>query len=123
MKKRTVFLGAILSLMPMGQPLIMKIGVVFSTTSLMLTLPEKVNAESASFYFNSGNDKNDAGDYYGAISDFTKAIEIDPNYSNPYLNRGIAKENLGDMNGACDDWRKASSLGNESTAEWVRDQC
>ena len=29
----------------------------------------------------------------------TKAIEIDPNYSNPYLNRGVAKENLGDING------------------------
>ena len=57
------------------------------------------------------------------LGKYTKAIEIDPNSANAYLNRGVAKENLGDMKGACDDWRKASSLGNESTAEWVRDQC
>ena len=60
---------------------------------------------------------------YGAIFYATKAIEIDPNYSIAFLNRGVAKENLGDMKGACDDWRKASSLGNEYTAEWVRNQC
>ena len=62
-------------------------------------------------------------DNYGAIFYATKAIEIDPNYSLPYLNRGVAKENIGDLQGACEDWRKASSLGNESTAKWVRKQC
>ena len=123
MKKRTAFIGAILSLIPLGQTLLIKTRVVLSTTGLLVAMPEKVNAENASFYFNSGNDKYDAGDYYGAIFDFTKAIEIDPNYSNAYLNRGVAKENLGDMKGACDDWKQASYLGNESTAKWVRDQC
>ena len=159
MKKRTAFIGAILSLIPLGQPLIIKTGVVLSTTGLILSVPEKVNAESADFYFDRARKKSDSGDFYGAISDYTKAIEInpkkveaynniafvkrkreindtygaifyatkaleiDPNYSNAYLNRGVAKKNLGDMNGACDDWRKASSLGNEYTAEWVRNQC
>ena len=191
MKKRTAFIGAMLSLIPFGQPLLIKTVVVLSSTGLMLALPEKVTAENAFFFFKSGNEKADKGDYYGAIFDYTKAIEIDPkdadayvnrgyslrmlkdydsaivdfnkaltidqnnvtaynnlawtkrmindnygaifdatkaieidpNYSNPYLNRGVAKENLGDINGACDDWRKASSLGNERTAEWVRDQC
>ena len=82
MKKRTAFISAILSLIPFGQPLLIQSGLVLPIVGFMLTLPEKVNAESAYFYFNSGNDKYDAGDYYGAIFDFTKAIEIDPNYSN-----------------------------------------
>jgi len=45
MKKRTAFISAILSLIPLGQPLIIKTGVAFSTTGLMLFLPRKVNAE------------------------------------------------------------------------------
>ena len=30
-------------------------------------------------------------DHYGAISDFTKAIEINPNNVDPYINRGLKK--------------------------------
>ena len=45
MKKRTAFIGAILSLISLGQPLIIKTGAVLSTTGLMLFLPRKVNAE------------------------------------------------------------------------------
>ena len=191
MKKRNAFIGALLSLIPIGHPLLIKTSVVLSTTGLMLSVSENVLAGNSSFFYNRGFDKADQGDHYGAISDYTKAIEIDPkyqeaylnrgyakhmikdyegaindfnkvltidkndktaynnlawtkrkindnygaifdatkaieidpNYSNPYLNRGVAKENLGDISGACDDWRKASSLGNASTAEWVRDQC
>ena len=193
MKKRTAVIGALVSLLPIGQPLVIGTGTVLTSAGVMLSVPEKVNAESADFYFNSAYEKAERGDYYGAISDYTKsieinpndqdafynrgiskiklkdyygaisdytkaieinpkkvkaynniayikrkkeindnygaifyatkAIEIDPNSANSYLNRGVAKKNLGDMNGACDDWRKASSLGNESTAEWVRDEC
>ena len=42
MQKRTAFIGAILSLISIGQPLIVKSGVVLSTTSLILALPQKV---------------------------------------------------------------------------------
>ena len=193
MKKRTALFGAILSLIPLGHPLMIKTGLVLSTTGLILFVPEKVNAESADFYFDRAFEKGNNGDYYGAIFDYskaieinpqyakayynrgwnkaqlkdyngaisdykkaieinpqyaeafnniafikrkkeindnygsifyaTKAIEIDPNSANAYLNRGVAKENIGDLQGACEDWRKASSLGNESTAQWVRKQC
>ena len=44
MKIRTAFISAILSLIPFGQPLLIKTGVVLSTTSFMISLPEKVNA-------------------------------------------------------------------------------
>ena len=47
--------------------------------------------QTAKEYFNSGYDKAEAKDYYGAISDYTKAIELDPNYANAYYNRGLSK--------------------------------
>ena len=62
-------------------------------------------------------------DYKGAIEDYTKAIEINPNYSNAYKNRGASKENLGDLSGACADWRKAANLGDTDSAERVENQC
>ena len=110
MKKRTAFIGAILSLLPLGQPLIIKTGVVLSSSAVMLSLPEKVNAESANFYFNRAYDKSKRGDHYGAISDYTKAIEINPQYEDAYINRGIAKRNLNDYYGAISDYNKALEI-------------
>ena len=57
MKKRTAFIGAILSLIPLGQPLLIKTGVVLSSTGLMIALPKKVNAETSTFYFNRAYNK------------------------------------------------------------------
>ena len=78
MKKRTAFIGAILSLMPMGQPFLVKGGVSLVTSAFFVLHNEKVNAESAQFFINRGVDKLDAEDYKGAISDFTEAIKINP---------------------------------------------
>ena len=84
MKKRTAFIGAILSLIPLGQPLIIKTGVVLSSTGLIISVSEKVYAGDNSYYFNSAYDKAQKGDYYGAISDYTKALEINPNDGDAY---------------------------------------
>ena len=67
MKKRTVFIGSILSLIPLGQPLFIKTGFVLSTTGLMHSLSEKVYAGDNSYYFNLAFDKGEKGDHYGAI--------------------------------------------------------
>ena len=45
MKKRTAFIGGILSLIPFGQPLIIKTGVVLSTASYMASFPENLYAK------------------------------------------------------------------------------
>jgi tetratricopeptide (TPR) repeat protein len=79
--------------------------------------------QTADEYFDSGYDKAEAKDYYGAIADFTKAIELDPNKVSAYYNRGISKEKLGDLNGACVDWKKAAEFGDTNAAEWVAKQC
>ena len=111
MKKRTAFVGAILSLMSFGHPSLIKTGVVISTSGLMLFHSAKVNAESAIFYYEIAMDKYAKGDYQDAISDFTKAIEINPKVANVYYYRGIVKETKGDKKGFCSDVKKALSLG------------
>ena len=122
MKKRTAFIGAILSLIPLGQTLIIKTGVSLSTIGIIIFYPKQVNAQEK-IYFKSAFEKAKAGDHYGAISDYTKAIEINPNYALAFANRGSAKESIGDMKGACADWQKASQLGDQDATQWVRKQC
>ena len=50
-------------------------------------------------------------DYYGAISDYTKAIDLNPKYGNAYFNRGVSKAILKDYYGACEDAKKSKILG------------
>ena len=76
-------------------------------------------------YYYRGLSKHNLEDYYGAISDFTKVIELEDDTYNigAYMMRGVSKENLGDLNGACADWKKAAELGNKDAAGWVANQC
>ena len=96
MKKRNVVIGAILSLISIGQPLIIKSGVVLSTTGLMLAFPQKVNAKSADKYFDIAYEMGNTGNYKGAIKNYTKVIELEPDNYIAYMNRGWNKANLGD---------------------------
>ena len=61
-------------------------------------------------YLNRGISKANLQDYTGAIADYTKAIEIDPNYALAYVNRGISKANLQDYTGAIADFTKAIEI-------------
>ena len=74
-------------------------------------------------YYNRGLAKHNLKDYNGAIADYTKAIELDPNNSLAYTNRGISKDILGDLNGACDDAKKVANLGDTDAAKWVAENC
>ena len=60
----------------------------------MLSVSQKAYVESADFYFERAYDKVKEGNFYGAISDQNKAIEINPKYAIAYDNRGIAKSKL-----------------------------
>ena len=100
MKNRTVFISAILSLIPLWHPLIIKTGVVLSTTGLILSVPNKVNAESADYYIDRANKKFNDEDYYGAISEYNRALKMNP-YSVFALSRiGRSKYYLQDYKGA-----------------------
>ena len=68
------------------------------------------NPETAEEYFYNAYNKHSLKDYDGAIADYTKAIELNPNFENAYINRGIAKARLEDSYGAIADFSKAIEL-------------
>ena len=49
-------------------------------------------------------------DYSRDIVDYTKAIELDPDFAFAYNNRGLAKAELEDNYGAIEDFTKAIEL-------------
>ena len=85
--------------------------------------PVKEKEFSSEVYKNSGKYKYKNGDIKGAIKDFDKAIEIEPDYVNAYFNRGVARYASEDLKGACEDWKKAAELGEEDAAKLVEEHC
>ncbi len=110
MKKRTAVIGALVSLLPMGQPLVIGTGAALTSAAVMLSVPQRVKAESAVFYYKRGRNKTDDKDSYGAISDYSKAIEIDSRYANAYHWRGLEKLYIKDYYGAISDFNKTLQI-------------
>ena len=57
--------------------------------------------------------KVNSGDIKGAIQDYNKAIEINPEFSQTYNHRGIAKSKSGNIKGAIQDFNKAIEINPE----------
>ena len=49
-------------------------------------------------------------EYDCAIEDFTKAIELNPNYADAYYNRGLAYQSKGEVDRTIEDFTKAIEL-------------
>ena len=49
-------------------------------------------------------------DLEGALQDYNKAIELNPNYAEVFNNRGILKKGMNDLEGALQDYNKAIEL-------------
>ena len=62
------------------------------------------------FYYNRGNDHRDKGKYDEAISDYTKALEIDPTLAEAYGNRGTTYGRKGQYDKAISDFTKALEI-------------
>jgi len=82
-----------------------------------------VYAQTADTYFDSGKEKYDNKDYKGAIEDFNKAIELNPNDADAYYNRGDAKILLGQKDDGCLDYSKAAKLGYFQAYEQIKRYC
>ncbi|MBI2418729.1 MAG: hypothetical protein HYV28_12670 [Ignavibacteriales bacterium] len=67
--------------------------------------------QSGLAHLQNGKLKSKAGDFSGAIVEFTKAIAIDSTCSQAFFLRGKAKFALTDYIATLKDWEKASSLG------------
>jgi tetratricopeptide (TPR) repeat protein len=73
--------------------------------------------KNAEYYKRLGNAKRDRGDNKGAIADYTRAIELNPNFDKAYFNRALAKHALGNYSGAIADYNKSLEiLPNDSDA-------
>ena len=110
MKKRTAIISALVSLLPMGQPLLIGTGAALTSAAVMLFVPEKAKAESARFYIKRGDEKLSNEDYYGAISEFNKAIDINSNDSYAYRRRGRSKFWIQDYQGSLSDYNKSIEI-------------
>jgi len=77
------------------------------------TLREKTtlkDPKDAKAYFNRGLAYDDKGQYDQAISDYSKAIELNPRLADAYNNRGNAYKNKGQNGQAISDYSKAIEL-------------
>jgi tetratricopeptide (TPR) repeat protein len=61
-------------------------------------------------FVNRGLSRQSEGDHDGAIEDFTKAIELNPNFAKAYAARGVSREAKGDGGGAKSDYSKALQI-------------
>lgn len=82
----------------------------------------ELNPQNALYYDYRAYMKEEAGDYTGAIEDFTTSLNLeqDPNI---YLRRGLAKINISNKFDACKDFKKADELGSEEAKEALTEHC
>lgn len=66
-------------------------------------------------YYNRGLNKRYINDYQGAISDYTEAINLRPDYYKAYNNRGFAKLLIEDYTGAIYDFTMTIKYDNYNT--------
>ena len=86
--------------------LVILAGIVLVTSKNYIIL----QTDSAMAYFNRGLVYANKEDFDRAISDWDKAIQLDPNFSAVYYNRGIAYANRGETQNAIADFKKILEL-------------
>ncbi|MCH8014820.1 MAG: tetratricopeptide repeat protein, partial [Candidatus Dadabacteria bacterium] len=69
------------------------------------------------------NAKKNLGDHRGAIQDYNKAIQLNPNYALAYYNRGIVKIHLGQKDSGCLDLSKAGEMGFFQAYDAIKQYC
>ena len=116
MKKRTAFIGALLSLIPLGQPLLLKTGVVLSSTGLILILPQQALANTFSEEYFELVEIFRKGNFKDAISKFNKLLEKYPNLDKDwnsliYSYISMSYQNLGKYYLALEYANKAINFG------------
>ena len=122
MKKRTAFVVAILSLIPLVQPLLIKTGISLSTLGLTTFVSEKVNAEfrNVDRFFKKSDKRIDEGDYEGAVSIMKKLISQFPKFAPAYYQKGyINTFYLNKHEQAVTDFTRAISLNRGGKSDLI----
>ncbi|AII43067.1 hypothetical protein KR100_06770 [Synechococcus sp. KORDI-100] len=105
----TAFAAALALFLPIGRPLLVGLTPAVGIGAGLLST-QQAYAMTAEDWIVSGNLKYINDDLQGAIADYTKAIEIDPNYAAIYLVRAKAKYELKNYQGAIEDYTKAIEI-------------
>ena len=83
-----------------------------------------LKAQNDTTYFDDGIVQTNKQEYEEAISDYTRAIKINPNYADAYFYRGCAKHKIQDYKGAISDFSKAIKVNpNYVDAYYYRGLC
>ncbi|MFP4061006.1 MAG: tetratricopeptide repeat protein, partial [Bacteroidales bacterium] len=85
----------------------MKRGIISVLTFLILA-PAILNAQNKRQYYKAGNDFLENGNYQDAIAQYTKAVDISPDYVKAYLERANAYELMGNLEKAAEDYKRAT---------------
>ena len=109
MPRRKTVLAAALSLLPLGQPLLLVSSTSLATGAVLLST-QAANAQSAELFLKRGYAKFEKGDYQDAIVDYNKAIVINPQLAIAYAMRGFSKVALGDNKGTINDFNRALEI-------------
>ena len=76
---------------------------------------QELNQECAEMYYNRGLAHSKTGELELAVENYTKAIELKPDYADAYYRRSKAWLRLGETEKAKSDMAAASSIGINST--------
>lgn len=94
-----------------GYSLAVPINTYFSLTREKIVATAPTTTElTADDYFLQAGDKYDKKDFQGAIEDYSRAIQLNPNFAPAYNNRGNARYTLGNKQGAMEDYNRAIQL-------------
>lgn len=84
----------------------------------------KLNNEFWQAYYHRGNTYGALKNYQNAVSDISKALDINPGYGAGYFVRGATYVmGLGNIEKGCEDFQKAVSLGYEKAGEYINKFC
>ena len=83
---------------------------IFSSPEKFLNAATEANPNASAAYFLRGNISKDAGDYAGAVKDYSKAISIDNEYAEALNNRGSLYGMAGEFEKSIIDLTKAIQL-------------
>lgn len=86
------------------------IAIIIFIICLNLALPSFASDANAKTYCDSGLTKIELKDYKGALADYTKAIELNPNNYEGYAGRGVSKFELKNYADSIDDCTKAIEI-------------
>lgn len=98
----------------------------FNNTQLALEDIDKaisLNRMLPGAYSIRGTLKIQTENYLEAISDFDRAIEINPEDTHALFNRGLSYYNLGMKDKCCEDWNTAGQLGHFKSTKYMSRYC